>query len=165
MPKNYADRTDGFYRRLIIIRFDKSVPQERRDPNLLEKIAAERDGILTWALIGLRRLIDNNYTFSESDRIRQELQRYKVDSNSALGFFEEFCVAEGGYVPKDELYIRYKDYCVNNGMKSMSQIRFNAEISAAFPSVKEVRDKVSGRRVWRGLSFVEGGRDTGELPL
>jgi putative DNA primase/helicase len=68
IPKNYADRSDGFYRRLTIIRFDKSVPQDKRDPNLRERIAAEADGILTWALDGLKRLIANNYTFSETER-------------------------------------------------------------------------------------------------
>ncbi len=44
IPRNYTDRSDGFYRRLIIIRFDKSVPAEKRDPNLRERIAVERDG-------------------------------------------------------------------------------------------------------------------------
>jgi len=158
LPKNYADRSDGFYRRLIIIRFDESVPVEKRDPNLLERIAAERDGILTWALEGLRRLIAGNYIFSETDRTRYELQRYKVESNSVLAFAEEYCVTGTGFTPREELYARYKDYCTSSGMKSMSQTRFNAELEGAFPEIRRGQDKVSGRRIWRGLSYVEGGK-------
>ena len=61
IPRNYGDRSEGFYRRLIIIRFEKSVPKGKRDPNLTEKLAAERDGILMWALSGLKRLIASGY--------------------------------------------------------------------------------------------------------
>jgi putative DNA primase/helicase len=158
LPKNYADRSDGFCRRLIIIRFDKSVPVEKRDPNLLERIAAERDGILTWALEGLRRLIAANYIFSETDRTRLELQRYKVESNSVLAFAEEYCVTGSGFTPREELYARYKDYCTGSGMKSMSQTRFNGELEGAFPEIRRGQDKLSGRRIWRGLAYVEGGK-------
>ena len=45
IPKNYSDRSDGFYRRLLIIRFDKSIPPEQRNPNLKEQLASERNGI------------------------------------------------------------------------------------------------------------------------
>lgn len=50
IPRNYGDRSEGFYRRLIIIRFERSVPKAKRDPNLAEKLSAERDGILMWGL-------------------------------------------------------------------------------------------------------------------
>ena len=37
IPMNYGDKSEGFYRRLIIIRFNRTVPPEKRDPELLEK--------------------------------------------------------------------------------------------------------------------------------
>ena len=78
IPRNYGDRSEGFYRRLIIIRFENPVPPEKRDPNLIEKLAAERDGIFMWALEGLKRLIANGYAFSETESTKAELQRYGV---------------------------------------------------------------------------------------
>jgi putative DNA primase/helicase len=39
IPKNYGDRSEGFYRRLIIIRFNHTVPQDKRDPELLRSSA------------------------------------------------------------------------------------------------------------------------------
>ncbi|GHV09887.1 hypothetical protein FACS1894217_14890 [Clostridia bacterium] len=131
----------------------------KRDPNLRERIAVERDGILTWALDGLKRLIENSYQFSETERTRAEIQRYKVESNSALMFVDEFCAIGNGFVTRNELYQRYKDYCSGNGMKALSQSNFNKDLETNFPDVKRGQDKVSGRRVWRGISYVEGGKD------
>jgi putative DNA primase/helicase len=159
MPKNFADRSEGFYRRLLILRFDKSVPQDKRDPNLREKIACERDGILMWALDGLRRLIANSYIFSETERTRSEITRYKVESNSVLTFVDEYCVVGDGFVVREELYQKYKDFCQDGGMKKMAQPRFNAELSANFPEITRGQDKVSTRKVWRGIRFIDGGKE------
>jgi putative DNA primase/helicase len=156
IPKNYADRSDGFYRRLVIIRFDKSVPKERRDPNLRERIAAERQGILTWAIDGLKRLIRNNYQFSETDRTRSELQRYKVESNSALMFLEECCeAAEGAVCAREMLFEKYRDYCGKNGYKPMSQTNFNKDMEASGRGIERGLDKVSRRKIWKGVRYAD----------
>ena len=63
IPKNYGDRSDGFYRRLIIMRFNKSVPPDKRDPDLLAKFSSEADGIFRFALEGLKRLMRNKYKY------------------------------------------------------------------------------------------------------
>jgi len=159
IPKNYSDRSDGFYRRLIIIRFDKSVPPEKRDPNLRERLSAERNGILIWALEGLRRLISNSYLFTETHRTRHEVTRYKIESNSVLTFIDEMCELRDGFIAREELYARYKDYCSLNGLKTQSQTNFNKEITSNFSEVRRGQDKTSGRKVWRGLAFIEGGKE------
>lgn len=160
IPKNYGDRSDGFYRRLIIIRFDKSVPASKRDANLREKLAIERDGILMWAMKGLKRLIDQGYNFSETDRTKAELQRYKVESNSVLSFAQEFCeIKESATVFRDDLFTRYKEYCINAGLKPVSQTNFNKEIENSDQSIKRGRDKLTKRRTWENIGFVEGGNE------
>lgn len=157
IPKNYADRSDGFYRRLLIIRFDKAVPADRRDPNLRERMATERDGILMWALGGLKRLMENNYLFSETDRTRMELQRYKVESNSALIFLEECCeIKEGAECVRERLFERYRDYCTQNGFKALSQTSFNREVESSDERINRATDKLGKRRTWRGVRLVDG---------
>lgn len=160
IPRNYGDRSDGFYRRLIIIRFAKAIPAEKRDPNLREKLAAERDGILMWAIDGLKRLIANSYQFTETDAIRSELQKYKIESNSVLSFVEDFCeISEKSYSLRDDLFLHYKEYCGNAGMKPVSQTNFNKEIEGNYISVKRSRDKISRRHIWSGIAYCEGGKD------
>jgi putative DNA primase/helicase len=158
IPRNYGDRSDGFYRRLIIIRFDKSVPEDRRDPNLREKLSVERDGILMWSLAGLKRLIANSYQFTETDTTRAELRRYRIESNSVLSFAEEFCKIDAAKTTlRDELFMHYREYCHNAGMKPMSQGMFNKELETSQSSIKRGRDKLSKRRVWQGITYCEGG--------
>ena len=152
IPKNYSDRSDGFYRRLIIIRFNKSVPANKRDPNLREKLSVERDGILMWALDGLRRLMANSYLFTETTRTQAEILRYKVESNSALMFLEECCeVNEKAECIREELFQQYRDYCNKNGLKPMSQTNFNKDVEASDERIHRAVDKLGKRRTWRGL--------------
>ena len=160
IPRNYGDRSDGFYRRLIIIRFSKSVPKEKQDPNLREKLAMERDGILMWAIIGLKRLIAQSYRFTETDATRAELQKYKVESNSVLSFVEEYCiVADGKICVRNELFTSYKEYCGNAGLKPVSQTVFNKEIESGYPAIARGRDKIASRQIWHGIAYCEGGKD------
>lgn len=152
IPRNYGDRSEGFYRRLIIIRFNKSVPASKRDPNLKERLAVERNGIFMWALAGLKRLMENGYQFSETEQSKAELQRYRVESNSALLFAEECCViAPEATCVREELFIAYRDYCNKNGLKPMSQANFNKDIESLNEGVSRGLEKISRRKIWTGI--------------
>lgn len=154
IPRNYGDRSDGFYRRLIIIRFDHSVPKAKRDPNLREKLVVERNGIFMWAVEGLKRLIASGYVFTETESTRAELLRYKVESNSALLFLDECCeLDEEAEYPREDLFQSYRDYCIKNGLKAMSQANFNKDVESSNPSITRKTDRLGKRRVWRGLRY------------
>jgi putative DNA primase/helicase len=51
IPKNYNDRSDAFFGRLIALRFDNTIPVEKQDRGLKEKLLKEIDGIMAWSLI------------------------------------------------------------------------------------------------------------------
>lgn len=154
IPRNYGDRSDGFYRRLIILRFENAVPVNKRDPNLREKFMAERDGILMWALDGLKRLIANSYVFSETDATRAELLRYKIESNSVLSFVQECCTVDANAeCAREELFNAYREFCAKNGLKPMSQMNFNKEVESANSHIEKKTDKLGKRRIWRGVRF------------
>jgi putative DNA primase/helicase len=152
MPRNYGDRSDGFFRRLVIIRFDRSIPESERDPDLREKLAVERDGIFLWALAGLRRLMAGSYIFTETQRTADELQRYRIESNSALSFVDECCLlTEGAECMREDLFQAYREYCHKNGFKAMSQANFNKEIENGFERVTRSLERVSRRKTWKGI--------------
>ncbi len=44
-----CDRT---WRRIYLIQFDVTIPENERDPHLLEKLRGEASGILAWAVQG-----------------------------------------------------------------------------------------------------------------
>lgn len=113
----------------MIIWFEKSVPKTRRDLKLAEKLVAEWDGILKWELVGLKRLVASSYAVSEMEKMRAELECYRVESNSESSFVKLFCVRkEDRIVVLDKLFLKCKEYYVNAGMKSVSQTNFSKEL-------------------------------------
>lgn len=152
IPRNYGDKSEGFYRRLIIIRFAKPVPQEHRDPALLDKFVAEADGIFMFAVNGLKRLIAQDFRFSETPNTKAELQRYRIDSNSVLSFIEDCCkLSPDAESERKEIFDKYKDYCRNAGLSAVSQKTFNKDIEMAYPDLRRSVDKVGKRRTWKGI--------------
>lgn len=155
IPRNYGDRSDGFYRRLIIIRFAHAVPEALRDPDLISKFQAEADGIFQYALVGLRRLMDNGFRFSETESNRIELQRYREDSNSVLAFVRDCCETGADYeCGRMEVYNRYRAYCEESGLQPYSQRTFNAELDTNMPEVIRAVDRLGKRKTWRGMRLL-----------
>lgn len=95
------DRSNGFYRRQLVLT-TKERPKDRiDDPDLAEKMKAEAEGIFLWAFAGLQRLAGNNFRFTESDRIRENREAVKRENNNIEAFLES-----EGYI------IRKADYCI-----------------------------------------------------
>ena len=156
IPMNYGDKSEGFYRRLIIIRFNRTVPPEKRDPELLEKFRMEADGIFQFALEGLRRLMNNRFRFSETEVNAAELQRYREESDSVLSFARERCELGEGYAAgSTELFNAYKGYCEECGLKPYSQKKFVQQITSACPGVTRDIDRIAKRRVLNGIRLGE----------
>ena len=156
IPKNYGDKSEGFYRRLIIIRFNHTVPKGKRDPELLQKFRKEADGIFMFALEGLRRLMNNGYIFSETQVNVDELQQYREESDSVLSFIKEDCELGAEYeVGSTELYNMYKAYCEECGLKPFSQKQFVSQIVTAHDGVAKGVDKVGRKRILKGIKLGE----------
>ena len=152
IPKNYGDRSEGFYRRLIIMRFNNMVPAEKRDPELIDKFRLEADGIFLFALEGLKRLMKNRFKFSETDVNRAELQQYREESDSVLLFIRDCCeTGEDFVVGSTELFNAYKDYCDECGLKPYSQRMFVQQLTTALPNVSRGVDTLGKRRILTGV--------------
>ena len=149
IPKNYGDRSEGFYRRLIIIRFDHAVPEEKKDPELLDKLRLEADGIFLFALEGLKRLMANRYRFSETAANKAELQQYREDSDSVLSFLKDCCDTGGedDVCGSTELFNAYQVYCEECGMKPYAQRKFIQQLLGCCPGAEKGVDKTGRRRV------------------
>ncbi|MCH1962328.1 phage/plasmid primase, P4 family [Clostridium perfringens] len=91
LPRNYVDRTEGFYRRLIIVPFNRQIEKSKIDKALKYKFQREKEGILNWALEGLKRLYENNFEFSENELTDGVKKEYKRENNNVISFVEECC--------------------------------------------------------------------------
>lgn len=157
IPKNYGDRSEGFYRRLIIIRFNHAVPEDRKDPDLLDKLRMEADGIFLFALEGLKRLMRNHYRFSETEANRAELQQYREDSDSVLSFVKDCCETgdDDFACGSMELFNAYKTYCEESGLKPYAQKKFVQQVLLNCPGAEKGVDKTGRRRIIRHVQLGE----------
>ncbi len=152
IPRNYGDKSEGFYRRLVIIPFKRTVPEQDRNPYLLDELRAEADGIFMFALAGLKRLMKNNYQFSVTQTNVDALQRYCEESDSVLSFVKDCCeLKPDKAIGSTELYHIYRAYCEESGMKAYSQKTFVQQLTVAYPDVTRAKDTIGRRRVLKGI--------------
>lgn len=149
LPRNYVDRTEGFYRRLIIVPFSRQIDKSKIDKALKYKFQREKEGILNWALEGLKRLYENNFEFSENELTDGVKKEYKRENNNVISFVEECCELDGLFsCSRIELYESYKEFCVEAGLKALSQIKFNKELEGNFNITRSRSGKL---RLWNGV--------------
>ncbi|MDM0497010.1 phage/plasmid primase, P4 family [Clostridium perfringens] len=149
LPKNYVDRTEGFYRRLIIVPFNRQIEKNKIDKALKYKFQREKEGILNWALKGLRRLYENNFEFSENELTDEVKKEYKRENNNVISFVEECCEIDSLFsCSRIELYESYKEFCGESGLKVLSQIKFNKELEGNFNVTRARSGKL---RLWNGV--------------
>ena len=121
------DRSDGFYRRQLILT-TKDKPLSRvDDPFLIDKMRGEKEGILLWALEGLHRLIRNNYQFTISERTAANLKEAMEQGNNILGFLKSegyFEIRQGAKCKSTDFYKVYERWCLDNLEKPLAASTF-----------------------------------------
>ena len=126
------DRSDGFFRRQIILT-TKDKPADRfDDPFLAEKLIAEKEGIFLWMLEGLRRLIANHYHFTISQRAKENISSAVRDANNILDFLdsEGYVAFKADYEASTKnLYAAYKRWCEDNAENPLSPKSFANQLS------------------------------------
>lgn len=126
------DRSDGFFRRQIVLTTRDRPAGRVDDPFLAEKLADEAEGIFLWCLEGLNRLLANNYQFSLSGKARENVETVKRSSNNVI----EFLRSEGyirfradAEASSRALYEAYKLWCEDNVRKPLSANRLSSELA------------------------------------
>ena len=149
------DRSDGFYRRQLVLTTKEKPAGRVDDPDLAEKMKAEVEGIFLWAFEGLQRLVANNFKFTESQRTRDNREAVKRDNNNVFDFLES-----EGYIrlkadctiSSKDLYEIYRMWCEENNLIPLKRRSFSESVIANQNKYNlEYCNKITnaaGRRVW-----------------
>ncbi len=135
---NIADFSNGFIRRLLIIKFERIFNTSEQDPHLGHKLEKELPGILNWALEGLRRLLLNDGIFSEENSWALIREHY-VDTDPIMLFAEEK-LEIGKHTLDDfifncDLYSAYTTWCVSSGIRPKSKAHFGRDFQEKVPQL------------------------------
>ncbi len=115
---------EAMKRRMHLIPFTVTIPPERRDPKLTEKLLAERDGILAWALAGC---LHWQRTGLQPPAIVVSATEEYFEAEDALGrWIDERCVREvNAKALTGELFNDWKTWAEAAGEFVGSQRRFS----------------------------------------
>lgn len=132
IPLNLDEKSNAFYRRILILSMNRVIPVEEQDPHLREKISGECRYILYQAIRGLRRLHEQGH-FTESERCKAAIRelRHRADNVQA---FMDTCIREvpGKRVPRSEAYEAYEAFCHNNKRQSCGKKIFFKRMQSRF---------------------------------
>ncbi len=152
----FRDRSNGVWRRMIIVPFDTVVSPDRADFDLSEKIIrSELPGVFNWALEGLVRLRQRG-RFEEPAVSVQLKENHKKGCNHEEEFFEEHCSdgSANDFVPTEGLFLQYELFCSRWGYRPLSKNRFVQAMKSKFPGVTDHRSRADPA-VWPGLADKE----------
>lgn len=136
---------ESIKRRFIIAPFDHKIPREKMIRGLSKKMedAGEIPGIIRWALEGLKRLQQTNFTFTENDRTMSAMREFQASSSSVFEYIEsEWERDESAQLPGTMIYEGYKGWCESTNRRPVSLHTFGREAGQQFG--KAVNKRING---------------------
>ena len=137
---------DAFYRRWVHIRFPKTIPEEERERDLIEKLESELSGILNWALEGYARLMRKE-KFTDELSIDEKRELWKAHGHSVDRFMqaqaERMSESE---LPKDKVYSAYEQFCEANNLSVERKQTFSKYLKRGY-NITTSRPEMNGERV------------------
>ena len=126
------DHSDGFFRRAIIVRFNRQFLEHEQDKQREPRLMAELAGILNWALAGRTALYKREGFLIPGSSI-VEVSQYRVDSDPVQQFADEKLVVtpSGGNNKNGSLiYDDYRDWSGQNGYRPLANNAFSKRMEA-----------------------------------
>ena len=116
----WIDRTNAIWRRWRLIPFTVTIPEEKIDKDLANKIISqELPGVFAWAVRGLGKLRQHR-TFPQS-KAGQAIKDGHREVCDREGSFlrERYEVVQGGSIEVQAVYSAYRSWCEENGIQGI----------------------------------------------
>lgn len=126
-----AENTFGYFRRLLILSYEVTIPKEEVDRHLADKLKGELPGILNWVLRALPGLMARS-EFTRSENCEKALERYRLLSDNVLLFASEICESCEYATNGQEIYTAYRNYCAGSALKPTGKQKFYERLSGIF---------------------------------
>ena len=142
-PK-FLGQDDGLWRRVKLIPFARYFTDAERDHYLGEKLEAEAQGILAWAIEGAIDWYRDG--LGDPPAVVEATSDYKATSDDLAGFCEWEVISDpAAEIKGSALYGAYRDWASREGVKEWSARALNEAVVERMPGVFK-RKKMDG--VW-----------------
>lgn len=124
----------SFWRRVRLIPFTNTVPEEERVENLAQKLVDEEGaGILHWIIQGSLRYFQEGLHTPE--KVREATSDYEASEDTLKRFVEDRLIIGGGeyaHVKYADMREAYVSWCKQEGINPASQNAFTRELATRF---------------------------------
>ena len=153
IPRSF-DKTDGFYRRWLLIPFNAkfSADDEDYDPMIVDKITTPEalSYLLNVGIRGAQRLIKVGH-FTEPQSVKDALEAYKTDNSTVFSWIEDKELTLDYFLdnPRDLTYSEFCDWCKVSGIKSSmitGKKTYFKEVIGKYDLEEKPQQKSDGKR-------------------
>lgn len=128
----------GIWRRIHMIPFTVSIPEDKKDKQLKDKLAEEYPAILKWAVEGC--LLWQREGLEMPRAVREMCKEYRREMDVISAFIDDRCeVVERSFAKASQLYAAYVAWCDENNEHKFSNTKFGVEMAKRFEK-KHTRD-------------------------
>lgn len=147
LPK-VRDKTGAIKRRLIIIPFNAEFSPNDSDFDPMIGFKLMQDDVMEYivkiGIEGLKRLISTN-KYTDCKKAKIAIDAYDKDNNPILYFFEDLDFdIDIDCQPTNEVYEKYREFCICNNLQPMSNIEFTKAINREYGTTV-IRKRVDGK--------------------
>lgn len=167
LPLFGGDKGSWVYDRFIPIRCDNVIPEEERDPDLLDKMLAEKEAIVFKAVLAMREAVNRGYKYTIPKCSRDDLETYKSENSIIVEFFNDYCVqllpppgaaweavSTKSEHSKREIYKAFCNWAKDNYRSCPTKKEFEETIADILNiGVKALSTRTSEQRVYYGFDI------------
>lgn len=124
LPYIKDDKGGHMFERFLIIPCDNVIPVDKRNPNLLNILLKEKEGIVLWAISGLKNLMNNNFKISEGQKSKDANEQYRANNDTLHRFISENYEVTGAKSDRVKAGVfeeQYLKFCEENGLTALSK--------------------------------------------
>lgn len=142
---------EGIWRRLRLIPFAVTIPEEERDHELPDKLALEREGILAWLINGYTQW--RQAGLDDPQPVRDATASYRGESDMLSLFLGECCTENPTVSVRSQmLYDAWTDWCRREGVEHPgSQVMFARRLTDRGYDKQHTRTG----KYWHGIGLLD----------
>jgi putative DNA primase/helicase len=151
------DQTYAYYRRLIILPWNRKVEEAEVIGDLEDRLRrTELPGIFEWSVEGLRRLIANDWHFTQASAADRAKEQYRLEGDSVAMWVHERTIVNQEAPPEltSALFDDYGEYCERYKFHPVAVTTFGKRLKSTLGSSVRSDDSVRGKKGWRGIQLL-----------
>lgn len=144
--------SSGFWRKIRLIPFKITIPEEERILEYDKILLQERAGIFNWIFTGYKKWKEEKLKTPE--KIKEATEEYKDQMDVLIEFIDECCIeSHKVQATTKDLYIKYDKWCEENKEKALYKAVFGRRLEErGYKSIKIGKGRNKG---WRGIDLEE----------